>query len=131
MMRQGDPRAQPIGPLRGLMMAPMKAKIGEGSRFGPSSMLPPALTPCLQSAVNFAVFSASATAVSLCLFTEEDLRQGRLTHEIQLNPEINRTGDIWHVMVPRIQPGMLYGERDGPAVQRDGGDARLPGCREP
>lgn len=64
-----------------------------------------------RSAVNFAVFSASASAVSLCLFTEDDLRQGRVTHEIQLNPEINRTGDIWHVMVPRIQPGMLYGFR--------------------
>ncbi len=67
--------------------------------------------PARQNAVNFSVFSSSATAVSLCLFTEQDLQVGRLTAEISLSPKLNKTGDVWHILVPRLQPGMLYGYR--------------------
>lgn len=55
--------------------------------------------------VNFAVFSAHASRIELCLFSPDGNREtARLTL-----PE--RTGDIWHGYVPRLQPGTLYGYR--------------------
>ncbi|GAX79055.1 hypothetical protein CEUSTIGMA_g6495.t1 [Chlamydomonas eustigma] len=77
-------------------------------------------------AVNFSVFSSSATFISLCLFTEPDLQAGIVTAEIPLNPELNRTGDVWHIMVPGLKPGLLYGYRvsglhqDGPELEGAG-----------
>ncbi|MFK7868406.1 MAG: glycogen debranching protein GlgX [Roseobacter sp.] len=55
--------------------------------------------------VNFAVFSAHATSIELCLFTPDGQ-----TEETRLTlPE--RTGDIWHGFVPGLRPGALYGLR--------------------
>ena len=62
-----------------------------------------------QGATNFALFSANAGSVSLCLFTEADLRAGRVTHEVQLDALLNRTGDVWHVALPDVDPSLLYG----------------------
>lgn len=57
--------------------------------------------------VNFAVFSAHAQRMILCLFDAEG-RETRLDL-----PE--RDGDIWHGYVPRLKPGQAYGFRaDGP-----------------
>ena len=63
----------------------------------------------MQGMVNFAVFSSGASGMSLCLFTEDDLRDGRTTYEIPLDPEFNKTGDIWHTMLPDLDTRMLYG----------------------
>lgn len=63
----------------------------------------------LQGAHNFALFSSSASAVYLVLFTRADLNKGKATVEIKLDSEINRTGNIWHVAVPGIPAGYLYG----------------------
>lgn len=63
----------------------------------------------VQEAVNFAVFSKNADAVDLCLFTEADLKAGRVTRSITLDPESNRSGDIWHVEVPQLDHSLLYG----------------------
>jgi isoamylase len=55
--------------------------------------------------VNFALFSAHANKVELCLFEENGLRESaRLTL-----PE--RTDDVWHGYLPGAQPGLLYGYR--------------------
>ncbi|KIZ04667.1 glycogen operon protein GlgX [Monoraphidium neglectum] len=62
-------------------------------------------------AYNFAVFSSAAQGVSLVLFTEQDLAAGRATYELPLDPLANRTGDVWHVMLPRLDPSLLYGFR--------------------
>lgn len=62
-------------------------------------------------AVNFSLLSSSACSVTLCLFTENDLQQGRVTSEIILDPINNRTGDIWHVLLANLPPGLLYGYR--------------------
>ncbi|EFJ40420.1 1,4-alpha-glucan branching enzyme II, isoamylase, partial [Volvox carteri f. nagariensis] len=62
-------------------------------------------------AINFAVFSSSATAVRLVLFTEADLTAGRATLEVPLDPTTNRTGDVWHVMLPNLRDDLLYGYR--------------------
>jgi len=53
--------------------------------------------------VNFAVFSAHATRMTLCLF-EEDGRETRVDL-----PE--REGDVWHGHLSGVKPGQLYGYR--------------------
>jgi isoamylase len=55
--------------------------------------------------VNFALFSAHATKVELCLF---DKAGNRETERIPL-PEY--TDEIWHGYLPEARPGMLYGFR--------------------
>jgi isoamylase len=65
--------------------------------------------------VNFALFSAHATRVELCLFDAPD---GREMTRITL-PEY--TNEVWHGYVPGIAPGQLYGYRvHGPYEPRAG-----------
>jgi glycogen operon protein len=62
---------------------------------------------------NFAVFSRHATQVWIEFY--EDASDAEPQELIGLDPEANRTGDIWHVWVQGIRPGQLYGYRvDGP-----------------
>ncbi|HLI16890.1 MAG TPA: glycogen debranching enzyme GlgX, partial [Rhodanobacteraceae bacterium] len=55
--------------------------------------------------VNFALFSAHATKVELCLFPRVDARE---TERIVL-PEY--TDHVWHGYLPDAAPGVLYGYR--------------------
>ncbi|CAM6035531.1 unnamed protein product [Sphagnum compactum] len=64
-----------------------------------------------ENGVNFAVHSSGASSVCLCLFTESDLQQGKVSKEVQLDPVFNRTGDVWHIFLPDIAPNLLYGYR--------------------
>ncbi|MFC7703578.1 glycogen debranching protein GlgX [Plastorhodobacter daqingensis] len=57
------------------------------------------------SGTNFAIFSAHATKVELCLF---DSRGRRETARIPL-PEY--TDEVWHGYLPEVRPGQLYGYR--------------------
>ncbi|MEM9317928.1 MAG: glycogen debranching protein GlgX [Pseudomonadota bacterium] len=63
--------------------------------------------------VNFAVFSATASQVFVCLFDEDG-------HETRVAlPE--RTGDIWHGAIPGLTPGAAYALRaDGPYRPNEG-----------
>jgi len=68
--------------------------------------------------VNFALFSENATAVELCLFdhTQDD----RESQRIRLD---ECTDQVWHVYLPEVRPGQLYGYRvhgpyDPPAGHR-------------
>jgi glycogen operon protein len=74
---------------------------------------------CDQRGANFALFSAHATRVQLCLFERGHAgRAGRETHRIDL-PE--KTGDVWHGGLPEVGPGQLYGYRvHGPWAPREG-----------
>ncbi|HMF23425.1 MAG TPA: glycogen debranching protein GlgX [Pseudolabrys sp.] len=54
---------------------------------------------------NFALFSANATKVELCLFD----REGRREKQRIVMPE--RTDDVWHVYLLHAAPGQLYGYR--------------------
>ncbi len=56
--------------------------------------------------VNFALYSAHATGVDLCLFNSE--KNEEEAEKIELT---ERTHQIWHAYVPDIQPGQLYGYR--------------------
>ena len=62
---------------------------------------------------QFAVFSRHATGVSLMLFERPE--SAKPFREIHLDPELNRTGDVWHIRVDGAGPGTLYLYRvDGP-----------------
>ena len=63
--------------------------------------------------VNFSLFSRSATGVELLFFDREnDTRPARVIH---LDSSTNRTYHYWHVFVPGVEPGQIYGYRvEGP-----------------
>ncbi len=62
---------------------------------------------------QFSIFSRHATSVTLILF--ESTKPDSPYDEITLDPQINKTGDIWHIWIEGIREGQLYGYRiDGP-----------------
>ncbi|QRR00101.1 glycogen debranching protein GlgX [Dyadobacter sandarakinus] len=64
--------------------------------------------------VNFAVFSENADSIELCLFDDTDEEYARIRIE-----EV--THHIWHVYVPDLEPGQLYGYRvHGPYEPENG-----------
>jgi len=66
-----------------------------------------------EDGVNFSLFSRHAAGVTLLLFDAVD--ESRSTRVIRLDPAVNRTYFYWHVFVPGIRPGQLYGYRvEGP-----------------
>ncbi|HOX32532.1 MAG TPA: glycogen debranching protein GlgX [Spirochaetales bacterium] len=84
----------------------------------PGSPLPLGATS-LAEGVNFAIFSRHAEAMRLCLY--ESSRDELPSFEYRLDPRLNRTGDIWHVLVPELRPGALYLWRaEGPFLPRKG-----------
>lgn len=71
---------------------------------GPYDQLGATVSP---EGVDFAVYAKRATGLDLLLFdTEADTTPSRV---ITLDPLANRTADYWHVRVPGIVPGQLYG----------------------
>ena len=65
---------------------------------------------------NFAIFSEHATGVELCLF--DSLEAEHESHRIELT---ERTDLIWHVYLPDVRPGQLYGYRvHGPYAPHEG-----------
>lgn len=64
---------------------------------------------------NFALFSANATKVELCLFDRDGRRE---TERVTVN---ERTDDVWHVYLTNVAPGQLYGYRvHGPYAPEEG-----------
>ena len=69
--------------------------------------------------VNFSLFSRSATGVELLFFDRED--DARPARVMRLDPATNHTYHYWHVFVPGVQPGQLYGYRvQGPSAPARG-----------
>jgi len=58
---------------------------------------------------NFSVFSRSASGVELLLFDRED--DARPARVIRINPSTNRTYHYWHIFVPGVRSGQIYGYR--------------------
>ncbi|MGE5219769.1 MAG: glycogen debranching protein GlgX [Chloroflexota bacterium] len=68
------------------------------------------------SGVNFAIFSEHASGVELCLFDHKDSPQ-----QIAGIPIKERTDLVWHVYIPDLRPGQLYGYRvHGPYEPQQG-----------
>jgi glycogen operon protein len=59
--------------------------------------------------VNFSLFSRSATGVELLFFDRED--DARPARVMCLDAAAHRTYHYWHVCVPGVQPGQIYGYR--------------------
>jgi isoamylase len=83
--------------MRGAFMTPVKAWLGYPYPLGATWM---------GNGVNFALSSETAASVELCLFdnidaTEENIR-------IPIN---ECTDQVWHVFLPDVRPGQLYGFR--------------------
>lgn len=77
---------------------------------GDATLLGPTLT---EDGVNFAIFSANATQVELCLFNS-DLVETRINIE-------NCTNQVWHIFVRGARPGLRYGYRvHGPYEPQNG-----------
>src|SRR5579871_7046371 len=58
---------------------------------------------------NFSVFSRSASGIELLLFDRVD--DARPSRVIPIDPSANRTYHYWHVFVPGVQAGQIYGFR--------------------
>jgi isoamylase len=70
----------------------------------------------LGNGVNFAIFSETATSVDLCLFDSVDALQ-----ENMRIPVTEHTDQVWHVFLPDVKPGQLYGYRvNGPYDPKHG-----------
>ena len=89
---------------------PVRSDLTHGPVLGTSSPL--GATPC-RDGVNFSVFSKHATGVELLFFDHVDDAQA--ARVIRIDPVANRTGHYWHVFVPGVTAGQIYGYRvEGP-----------------
>src|SRR5574342_146917 len=79
--------------------------------------------------VNFAVWSRNASQVELLLFDRPG--DARPALAVPLDPARNRTYHYWHVFLPGVRPGQLYGWRaagpfdPGRGLRFDGGKLLL------
>ena len=72
-----------------------------------------------EAGVNFSVFAKNSTGAQLLLFDASDAPAP--SRVIDLDPQINRTYHYWHVFVPGLVPGQVYGYRvDGPFEPSNG-----------
>jgi isoamylase len=84
--------------------SPAKAQARE-----PAGRSHPLGATVINGGVNFSIFSRDAARMELLLFDRED--DGRPERIIPIDPAANRTYHYWHVFVPRVQPGQIYGFR--------------------
>src|SRR5215469_7165407 len=101
----------------------MAARLGAGRPY-------PLGAHCDPRGANFALFSAHAEKVELCLFDSN----GR--HETDRLPLPENTNGVWHGHLPEAYPGLLYGYRvHGPYAPEHGHrfNANKPSlrCRTP
>jgi isoamylase len=89
-----------------LIEKPVSATAKGVESTGRSSPLGATIVP---GGVNFSIFSRNASGVELLLFDRED--DSRPARVIPIDPAANRTYHYWHVFVPGVQPGQLYGYR--------------------
>ncbi|ABR30415.1 glycogen debranching protein [Thermosipho melanesiensis] len=69
--------------------------------------------------VNFALFSRHAERVILELY--QNYYDEKPSHSFELDPILNKTGDIWHIYVYGVKHGQYYGWRvDGPYNPEEG-----------
>jgi glycogen debranching enzyme GlgX len=71
---------------------------------------PLGLSRSKDGAANFAVYSKSAKGMVLCLFGGGGDEPAL---EIELDPYIHRTGDVWHVSIESVEEYVSYGFRSG------------------
>ena len=62
----------------------------------------------VRGGINFAVYSPHAHSVSIVLYTE---CAGEPLMEFPLDPDLNRTGFVWHAYIKGLNHGVKYGFR--------------------
>ncbi|XP_026453931.1 isoamylase 2, chloroplastic-like [Papaver somniferum] len=60
------------------------------------------------NSVNFALISRNEESTVLCLYDE---MPDKPSLEIELDPYVNRTGDVWHISMKNVDPYKSYGYR--------------------
>jgi len=91
---------------RAITEGKMSAAAKEVESAGRSSPLGATVLP---GGVNFSVYSRNASGVEVLLFDRED--DALPARVITIDSATNRTYHYWHVFVPDLQPGQLYGYR--------------------
>ena len=56
--------------------------------------------------VNFALYAENAIAVDLCLFDSKEQENESVRIKVD-----ERTHHVWHIYIPGLKPGQLYGYR--------------------
>ena len=84
-------------------MLPLRTSRGRAAPLGATPMA---------EGVNFVLLCRHGTRVSLVLHSTDS---DAILAEIHLDPHMNRTGDLWHVLVSGLPSEFRYGWRvDGP-----------------
>lgn len=65
----------------------------------------------MHGGVNFTLFSRHARSVTLVLDQTGPVLEKEAPFELQLDPLVNKTGDIWHVLVLGLADDFYYGYR--------------------
>lgn len=76
--------------------------------FAPGNPMPLGVSFSDDGAVNFSLFSRNAERVVLCLFDDQS---NKPSLEIDLDPCVHRTGDIWHASLENVRNYVRYGYR--------------------
>lgn len=89
-------------------------EIGLQGKYSPGKAFPLGASQ-VEGGINFAIFSQHASSVTLCLSIPERMNNEESGMvEVALDPQKNKTGDIWHICVEGLPDvGVLYGYRIG------------------
>lgn len=74
-----------------------QTEIGVPTPFGASAQ---------KGGINFAVYAEKPEKLSLCFFHESDLTNP--IQEFELDPNQNRTGNVWHILVKNLPSDTVY-----------------------
>ncbi|KAL3497377.1 hypothetical protein ACH5RR_040109 [Cinchona calisaya] len=77
--------------------------------FGSGNPIPLGLSFLADGSLNFALFSRSAERVVLCLYN--GVKTDKPALEIDLDPYVNKSGDVWHASINATLPFESYGYR--------------------
>ena len=73
----------------------------------------------LEDGTNFSLFSSCATGITILFFDHVDALVSQ--RSIRLDPAINRTGHYWHIFIPGVKAGQIYGyQAEGPNDPKNG-----------
>ncbi|XP_060673369.1 isoamylase 3, chloroplastic isoform X2 [Ziziphus jujuba] len=98
--------------------APQVSETGPSWKIFPGQAVPLGVSE-VDTGINFAIFSQHATSVTLCLSLPDREKTGGPDGgmvELALDPQMNKTGDIWHICIKDLpRSNVQYGYRfDGP-----------------
>ncbi len=81
----------------------------------------PAGCTIFSEGINFSIFSRHAEAVTLVIDLPATSKAPRQQERISLHPKINRTGDLWHILIKTDREDLRYGYRiTGPTAKAKG-----------